>query len=290
MKTIRFNKTECGVDFLINVLNGSSVVQAYAERDVYNTDMFEILFFRNANGYLHLDGHKIPVVNNTVVFLSPYQRRKWQLDNNLFDFDVVVFQEDFLNEFFSDKWLTYKLLYFYQYSFPPILSIAASDMLRYNMVLEEIKEELTFTSPGASHIIRSQLYYLLMRLNRSYSSYYSLPFVKADNNYAYVFKQLMEQNIYTKQRVSEYADMMNISRVTLNNSVKDVFNVSAVDLIKQRLVFEIKHYLLYSQKSVAEIATILNFSEPNHLIRFFKTQTGYTTTQFLIAYQNGMLA
>ena len=46
MKTIIFNKTECGVDFLLNVLPGDQVKQSYASPDFYNTDYFEILFLR----------------------------------------------------------------------------------------------------------------------------------------------------------------------------------------------------------------------------------------------------
>jgi AraC family transcriptional activator of pobA len=38
---------------------------------------------------------------------------------------------------------------------------------------------------------------------------------------------------------------------------------------------------LHSKLTVSEIAFELNFSEPNHLMRFFKSQTGMTTTEFL---------
>ena len=60
-----------------------------------------------------------------------------------------------------------------------------------------------------------------------------------------------------------------------------------VDFLKQRLLFEIKNYLIHSEKNVSEIANELHFSEPSHLMRFFKTQTGMTTSEFLADYQNG---
>jgi AraC family transcriptional activator of pobA len=89
--------------------------------------------------------------------------------------------------------------------------------------------------------------------------------------------------------VSEYATLLGISRITLNKAVQAQFGVTATHLLKQRLLFEIKNYLLHSGLTVAEIAHELNFSEPNHLMRFFKTQTGETTTMFLSAYQNGSI-
>lgn len=41
------------------------------------------------------------------------------------------------------------------------------------------------------------------------------------------------------------------------------------------------HYLFHSKLTISEIAHELSFSEPNHLMRFFKAQTGMTTGEFL---------
>jgi len=81
---------------------------------------------------------------------------------------------------------------------------------------------------------------------------------------------------------------LGISRISLNKAVKDQFNVTATELLKQRLLIEIKDYLVHTELTVAEIAHELHFSEPNHLMRFFKTQTAMTTSEFLLDYQNGI--
>ena len=115
----------------------------------------------------------------------------------------------------------------------------------------------------------------------------NLPFSIPLNNYAYQYKLLLEKNICSKIRVNDYAMMMNISRITLNKAVENEFGVTAAHLLKQRLLAEVKNELLFSGESVKEIAYRLNFSEPNHLMRFFKQQTGQTITQFLDEYKNG---
>jgi AraC family transcriptional activator of pobA len=48
MHTINFHKTECGVDFFINILNRETV--NYFRTDVHNTDYFEVVFFTKAKG------------------------------------------------------------------------------------------------------------------------------------------------------------------------------------------------------------------------------------------------
>lgn len=58
------------------------------------------------------------------------------------------------------------------------------------------------------------------------------------------------------------------------------FGMSAVHLLKQRLIQEVKSDLLFSGLSIKEIAFRLHFSEPNHLMRFFKQMTGTTIGEF----------
>ena len=285
METIVFNKTECGVDFLLNVLPGAEVATHYRQRDVYQSDCFEILFFRKAEGYLLVDQTRLPVRDQTIVFLSPYQRRQWKTTSA--DFTVLLFREDFLNEFFADKLFSYRLLYFYQHDHPLTLSVSAEELDRFCQALTEIKAELTHSRGDSGHLIRSLLYYLLLRLNRNYALQYGLSLDKPENHYAFEFKKLMETHIREKQRVNEYASLLQVSRISLNKAVQQQFFVTAAHLLKQRMVVEIKNLLLHDRLSVGEAAATLHFSETNHLMRFFKTQTGQTISEFLRDYQNG---
>jgi AraC family transcriptional activator of pobA len=289
VQTIRFDKTQCGVEVLLRVGSGDELREAYIDTGVYKTDYFEILFFKKAKGYLLLNQEKIKITNNTIVFISPFQKRQWKLDPDKLDFTFLIFQEDFLNDFFSDKLFTYRLLFFYQFDYPLSIAVQDEEMQKACSILTEINGELKQTKLDSEHIIRSLLYYLLLKLNRDYALKNKLPLEKPENTFAYEFKKLMELHIKEKQRVSEYASLLGISRITLNKAVQAQFGVTATHLLKQRLLFEIKNYLLHSPLTVAEIAGELNFSEPNHLMRFFKTQTGETTTTFLAAYQNGSI-
>lgn len=138
-------------------------------------------------------------------------------------------------------------------------------------ILTEIKAELVSVMPDSAHIIRSQLYYLLQTLNRQYSSRNNLALDSTGTNYAYQFKKLLEIHIRQKQRINDYTEMLGISRISLNKGVKAAFNVTATQLIKRRLLSEIQSQLIYTDKTTSEIAYEFGFSEPNHLMRFFKS-------------------
>ncbi|MEG0915739.1 MAG: AraC family transcriptional regulator [Myroides sp.] len=203
------------------------------------------------------------------------------------DFTILVFQEDFLNDFFSDKLFTYRLLYFYQLKYPLHMKVDESLMERYCSLLTEIKSELVRTKVDSVHIIRSLIYYLLQKLNREYSEKHNLS-MEYNNSEAFQFKRLIEIHINEKQRITDYTEMLKVNRATLNKAVKEQFNVTASQLIKQRLLTAVRDYLIHSKLTISEIADKLNFSEPNHLMRFFKNQTGVTTGEFLREYQKGI--
>ncbi|MEN5055619.1 helix-turn-helix domain-containing protein [Sphingobacterium kitahiroshimense] len=288
MRTVKFHKTECGVDFLINVLPSDEVKESYLNSGIYDTDYLEIAFIKKGSGHVILNHHKIEISDNSIIFLSPFQKREWNLNPEGLDFVILVFQEDFLNDFFSDKLFAYRLLYFYQLECPLNMQIDDALMERYFSLLAEIKSELVRTRIDSVHIIRSLIYYLLQKLNREYSQINHLAVEKNEQNDAFAFKQLIEIHIKEKQRISDYTELLHINRIALNKAVKNQFNVTATHLLKQRLLIEIKDYLIHSKLTVAEIAYQLNFSESNHLMRFFKKQTGLTTSDFLHEYQNGI--
>lgn len=290
MKTVRFHKTECGVDFLLNVLISDDVKTDYMQRETFNSDYFEVVFIKKAQGKLVLNHQQVELYDDSIVFISPYQKRQWLIEDQSIQFTSLIFQEEFLNEFFADKLFTYRLLYFYQLEYPLILPVSAPMMLRFCNLLSEIKDELVATKADSIHIIRSLLYYLLQSVNREYAQRHDLSMEKTDNSYAYQFRRLLETHIREKQRINDYVAMLGISRITLNKAVKKQFNVTATELLKQRLLFEIKNDLIHSGKTMAQIADDLHFSEPGHMMRFFKTQTGTTSTEFLSEYQNGIFS
>ena len=43
--------------------------------------------------------------------------------------------------------------------------------------------------------------------------------------------------------------------------------------------------ILFEGKSISEISAELNFSEPYHMMRFFKTNTGVTLKEFASQYK-----
>lgn len=285
---VPFSKTRCGVDFYINTGSSRNVCGVLSEHRSFKTDFFSFYFFRKANGSLLLDFRNIPLQDSSVLLLSPHQQQEWHVDEPGLDYTFLIFREDFMRTFLADKFFVYRLHYCYQTDNLPVLASGQEDMAEYMRLLGLIKAELLDPAADSYSIIVAVLYYLLLMLNRLYAAAYGLPADVPRNNYAFQYKDLLEKNIRTHQRVQEYADMLHVSRITLNASVKSQFGVSAVHLLKQRLLEELKNGLLFSDCNVNELADTFGFSDPSHLMRFFKQQTGKTLMQYLGDYRNGV--
>jgi len=289
MEHIKFNKTLCGVDFLLNVINVDASNHESFSTGLQTADFFQIVFVNRGEGRLLLNDQLIELKDNQVLFISQYQKYQWYADPTSFEATFLVFQEDFLNDFFADQYFTYRLLYFYQTEYPLFLEINEESRLQFANQLQEIKKELVQPQSDSVHLIRSILYYLLAKLNRSYASKYHISASDMTENLAFQFRKLAEANIRTKQRVDDYADVMKVSRITLNKIVKKQFNQTTSEFLKSRLVHEIKMELIYSNKSINQLSQEFNFTESNHFSRFFKMQMGMTPSDYRGNYQNGSL-
>jgi len=94
------------------------------------------------------------------------------------------------------------------------------------------------------------------------------------------FRQLLEMHIKSNQRVSEYSEMLQVSTTHLNKLLKKYFGKSCSQIIKERLVVEVKKGLLFSDKSISEISNELGFSELPNFTRFCHQHLGKSPKAF----------
>lgn len=93
-------------------------------------------------------------------------------------------------------------------------------------------------------------------------------------------KDLIEQHYKEHWSSQNYADQLGFSLSRLNRASKAVLKQSVHDLIQDRLLLEAKRNLLYTARSIEEIAYDLGFKDPGYFSRFFKRTTGYPPGRF----------
>lgn len=90
---LKYSKSSCGVDFLLNTAESSEKTGWFNLDKRYKTDFFEFYFFRKAEGYMLLAGRKIILHPNMVLVISPFQLQEWHVDLDKLDYTFLIFQE-----------------------------------------------------------------------------------------------------------------------------------------------------------------------------------------------------
>jgi len=184
------------------------------------------------------------------------------------------------------KLLVYRMQYFYNAQHPQFLQLSTTEYELVKFTLNEITSEIKNFQNDSTHIIRSLLYFFLSKVNRLYSKQYNLSSETQGNSIVYKFKEALELHIRSFHSVDEYCTILNITRHQLNSTVKKYMGTTSKDAIHFRLLQEIKMELLYSDKTISEIAMELNFSEANNLTRFFNRLEGVSPSSYKKNYQN----
>lgn len=287
MKTFKFLKNKYGVELLIDIGTYHDIPNYFFESALHQTDFYELIFFAKGNGYLELDQQRIEIAPNTIIFISPFQKRKWFLDKTKVASYFLFFQDSFLSNFFSDKLFSYRLQFFYNKTKPLLLLVNDRFFSQLVTIIQELLNEIKTFQSDSEHMIRALLYLMLIKLNRAYADHYRLSSETENNSIAFMFKEILQNDVSKVRNIDYYAQQLGISRVTLNKCIKKQFGVTVSEMVDEFIVFEIKSLLSYTKLNINEISYQLQFSQANHLTRFFKARTGISPKEFRNAYQNG---
>lgn len=283
MHFFHFDNQKYGFELMMDLHRFENNPLTHFQPEVHSIDFYEIMILEQSIGNVHLNDHHTYLSPLTILFASPYQKKK----NNIREAKGfhLVFKSDFLADFFSDKLFVHRLHYFYNAVHPQFFQITSQDYQLIKDCLYEIQKEIHHYKNDSKHIIRSLLYFVLSKLNRLYTAHYHVPPDQHTHVEVYKFKEALEKRIRTMQRVEAYTSLLGIDRNRLNKLLKKYNGATIKQHIDMRLMQEIKTELLYTPKTISEIALSLHFSESNNLSRFFTQHEGISPSKFREKYK-----
>lgn len=71
---------------------------------------------------------KIELHDNCVLIIPPFKRQERHVQMEELDYTFLIFQEELVYNFISDKYFMYRLLYCYQSDNPPCFGMDAEQM------------------------------------------------------------------------------------------------------------------------------------------------------------------
>jgi AraC family transcriptional activator of pobA len=95
-----------------------------------------------------------------------------------------------------------------------------------------------------------------------------------------VFNLLVKEHFHSLKKPADYASQMNITVSYLNDTVKSITGFSSTWLIRQEILREAQRLLIYTSKSVKEIAFQLGYEDHKYFIRLFSKSIGTSPAIF----------
>lgn len=275
MQKLQFIRRKYGKELLIDACNETEL-DIVADTLVLN--FYSIILVEKGTGPYFLDTEMIELEPCSVLFIRPGQINK--VNQALFSKGHFLFFEgDFLDAFFSDQNFIYKFAFFHYQELPSVLRLSPPDFHKLNDFAAELRRELHQLTQDSEHILRSIIYYLLVRLNQAYGKTYGFARATLKNPMMLTFLKSLDVQVKTQKKVASYAQDLGISRVQLNTLCQKYFSKTARQIIREKTMAEIKKEIKYSAKDFAEIAYEFSFSAPSHFSRFVKQMTDQTPKQ-----------
>lgn len=275
-----FKKNKYAKELSIDCLKISDSQGLIRNNNPFYVTFYEIVFITEGNGIFKFDNEEMPFKPGSILLLRPNAWRQWKKCVGNVDGYFLIFEEEFIAQFFNDALYLYRFHFFNNTLTPSYVQFDDTAFQEVIIKVEEIQQEINSLKSDSEHLLRALLYYLLILINRRYEETFQLKGGYFQDNLTLNFRKLLDKHIRTHHKVNNYADLLQVSRSHLNKVLKSHFGKNCSDLIKERLLIEIKKELSFSTKTIAEVGYELNFSEPANFIRFFQSATGTSPKTF----------
>lgn len=240
----------------------------------------DFLFVIEGNATRGIGLNTYSIGRNTFCFLPAYQiLSKESMSENIKGFYGHFSLDLFTDNLFQKEAIA--KLSFLRFNTCPFVKIPSEVALYVTNLLNRLEYEFDSGAPNGFGLISSYLLSLFLEI---------LPHVEfpedlntnsnTSSNIVQKYKELLEENIYDYQKVSDYASMLSITPNHLNRCVQSTLGTSAREVLFEMLILESKVLLKQTNLSIAEIAFKLGKREASDFSRFFKSKTKLTPKQF----------
>ena len=153
---------------------------------------------------------------------------------------------------------------------------AAGHIKSASDTLHRIAEEYNYAASSPMKV--TGLFYILLSDIGSY--YHTKHNVLPKYNVIATGINMLESTDISGVKVSDIARACNVSPIYFRRLFKEYSGMTPIDYKLSAMINQAKQHLLYSDRSIAEIAEMLGFSSSTYFCRMFKKKTGMTPMEY----------
>jgi AraC-like DNA-binding protein len=277
VRRVTFHRTKYGRELLVD-LAWIHDIPTFIFDEPHALDFYDIVLVTRGRGTFFLDGEPLDVRAGRIFFTTPGQVRHWRVTK--LDGVCLFFPALFLQEFFLDDQFIARLPFFHHpagaesaVSIAPRVAASLRDMML------AMRRELPPVRADSTHLLRAQLYEILIRLARIHTAAHPTS-ARGPHPVVQRYLELVEAHYRRLHRTTEYAQKLAISSGHLTALCNAHLGRSAKRVLQDRIAVEARRLLLYSDRTAEAIGHHLGFADPSYFGRFFGRMTGRSPQAF----------
>lgn len=268
-------------DFTSEYLKGIRVAEL-GEQLHYNTtephrhNYFELFIFEKGGGEHLIDFDDFKIKERIVHIVAPgkvhQMKRHPKSKGYVIHFDANLAAENTtIMEFLFDQ------ICYGNEEMSPVYKFDEETGRRLIQTAELIWQDFNSTNDLKTDFVKNHLFLICILCIRSITSNTSEIF--SDQDMYQKFRRMLRNKFKEVKKVKDYAAELGVSEKKLNELINAKTGLSCSQLIYKQIILEAKR-LLRTRISTKETAYALNFDDPAHFSKFFKSQTGVSPSEF----------
>ena len=237
-----------------------------------------MILFTQGGGSHTVDFQKFPVKPGQIYFMVPGQVHSWEFDKNVDGF-VLNFSPNLFQSYLLRPDYLSQFCFFKGIAGDSVIQLPDVDTAKAIQLFEEMLAIKFNSNPFSLDKLRVAMLQLFLLVQEQCSQAGN---AMSGHNLTVLntFQKLVDEHHATLRLPKEYAEMLFITPNHLNALSQEVLGKSAGEVIRDRVVLEVKRLLINLEIPISEIAYQLNFTDNSYFTKFFKKQAGSTPEEF----------
>ena len=241
--------------------------------------LFKIVWCKDGAATVRVDGYDLALEKDQVIFCTPLNVMEVAMETK--ELVAFVFNKEFFCIQTHDDQVSCNGFLFFGSAQPQIVQLGEKEKKHFSMMLYFFEEDFSIKDQLQGEMLRSLLKRLLILSTRMIKKELSQPDItNVQLDTIRQYNLLVEKHFREKHQVRDYADLLFKSPKTLSNLFHKYGDKTPLMMIHERILLEARRLLMYSDKTVEEIAYTLGYKDSGHFSKFFKKQEGLSPSLF----------
>jgi AraC family transcriptional activator of pobA len=259
---------EMGFDEVMAKLIGWHEPSKYNIEEIHSHDFYELLVYRKGGGYHTINYQKEAILDFSIHLVSKGSTHLSERSTSSDGF-TIAFSDMYLSQL---QQFDNSIDYLAFYSLPKFIHFNKAEFLELDILLKEL-EKNEHNRSYFLNLLASILCKIIL-LDKNFLT------IQKPDEIVTKFRDYLQHFFLSKSIVDDFVDKENYSKVVFSRKIKKLTGLTPLQLVHQKMYLEAKRLLYNSNKSIKEIAHLLDFEDESYFSKFFKSHEGISPGEF----------